>query len=580
MTTIQEALLYPETRHRTRRWTAGNLLAICSIIPAIFYGCGSMEREVGPEVVAIVGDVDIKGDRLGEAIDRMHAGPEGGDARRSEKIARRILGQLIDIELLVQTAEDRNLSQDPKVDGRVQQRQRELLLEELFHRGIVKLSTNASTAEARTYFDEHHIGEQRRIRRILMSSPQAISQAITRLRAGETFAAIAQELSEDPQTSAQGGDLGWLSRLDFRNYVLRRQMFGAEIGKLVGPVQEPDGYSVLSVEAVRQVSFAEMEQQVREVVEEEKQSVATFQYLEDLANDAAVEADEAALRLLFTRLKEAGAQTPELGRGEAGTVLLRQGDQSWLISDFLEAVAARKDPVEIVDVDGLRRYARRLFAYYALLSRRATDLGLANTERVRQGVRKTRREALIERLREMEVTDLIDISEDDIRAYYERNRETYVRSERISILEVLVDDRDQADELMQKLENGGDLEKLARQYSMRSSRVRRAGGRMQLMRPDKYGRVGFEASEAEIGEIVGPIRTFQGYSVFKVLRKIPGYRESFEEAQARASWHLKQDLTVADFDRYVLRLRERSNKHRVVESNFEAFLAQRQAASS
>ena len=213
-----------------------------------------------------------------------------------------------------------------------------------------------------------------------------------------------------------------------------------------------------------------------------------------------------------------------------------------------------------------------MFAYYALLPRQATDMGLADTERVQLGVRKTRREALLERLREVEVTELIEFTDEELRQYYERNRDTYVRSDKISILEVLVDDSEQAEDLIQQLEAGGDLEQLARRYSMRSSRVRRAGGRMQLMRPDKYGRVGFEASEADVGEIVGPVKTSQGFSVFKVLKKIPGYQESFEEARFRAQWHLKQDRAVEDFDRFVGRLRESTGVFRIVEPNLEAFL--------
>jgi len=568
-----------ETNHRSPHSAARNMLAACFLFTAVLSGCGSARDEVGPDVVAVIGDVDIAADRLAQAIDRLHPGAEGRQARLSEEVARRVLGQLISIELMVRAAENRNLDRDPKVQGRVEQRQRELLLEELFHRGIVKVSANVTSAVARTYFDEHHIGEQRRVRRILVDTPQAATLAITRLRGDETFAAVARELSQDPQTSAQGGDLGWLSRLDFRNYILRRQVFSAQVGQLVGPVQEPDGYSVLTVEAVRQVSFEEVEQKVRDAVEQEKRSVTTFRFLEDLANDADVRLDHDAAAILFGRLRDSGVQAPQLGRGEARMVLLKHGDQTWGIGDFLEAVTARKDPVEIVDIEGLHRYARRLFAYYALLPLHATDLGLDDTERVREGVRKVRREALLERLREVEVTELIEISEEDLRQYYERNLAIYVRSDKISILEVLVDDREQADDLIRQLENGGDLEQLASRYSMRSSRVRRAGGRMKLMRPDKYGRVGFEASEAEVGEIVGPIRSSQGFSVFRVLRKIPGYQSSFEEARYRAGWHMKQDLAVENFDRYVNSLRERSGAYLIVEDNLKAFLAGRQGAS-
>lgn len=533
----------------------GLVVAVCALA-----GCGASDREAGPGVVAIVGDVDITGQRLRQAIDRLH-----GDEEVTADLARDVLGRLIDIELLVQAAEERHLERDPKVRGQVEGRQRELLLEELFRRGVVEMTEGVSTQEARDYFEEHHIGEVRRVRRILVDSPQAATQVITRLRNGEDFAALAREVSDDPETSGKGGDLGMLSRLDFRNYALRREVFAADIGAWIGPVQEPDGYSVMTVESVDRMSFEKLESKVREAVSEQKRTLATFAYLEGLADDAGIEGDDAALAVLFTRLRDAGTGAPELGRGEAATPIFRKGQHVWTIGDFLEAVAARQDPVELVDVQGLRRYARRLFAYYVLLPGHATDLGLNETENVRDGVRRIRREALINRLREVEVTERIDVSEEEAREYYEQHKEIYVRPDRISILEILVQDMDEAEELLAKLDAGAKMEDLARQYTVRSSRIRRAGGRIQLMRPDKYGRVGFEASEAEVGQIVGPIRTNQGYSIFEVLKKIPGYQETFEEVAHRARWHLAQDLSVQRFEEFLESLRQRRGAYRIVE---------------
>ena len=77
-----------------------------------------------------------------------------------------------------------------------------------------------------------------------------------------------------------------------------------------------------------------------------------------------------------------------------------------------------------------------------------------------------------------------------------------------------------------------------------------------------------------MGEVVGPVKTSQGYSVFEVLKKIPGYQQSFEEVRIRARWHLEQDLAVQRFNDYVGQLRERySGSVRISEPHLQAFLS-------
>jgi parvulin-like peptidyl-prolyl isomerase len=143
-----------------------------------------------------------------------------------------------------------------------------------------------------------------------------------------------------------------------------------------------------------------------------------------------------------------------------------------------------------------------------------------------------------------------------MRVYYEAHKDIYVRAERISILEILVDTRVQADSLLAAIERGEDLDELARRYSRRSTRIRRAGGRMQLLRPDKYGNMGWEAENAEIGQIVGPVKTAQGFTVFKVLKKIPGFQQSFDDIWGRVRAHLIQDLTKERFDELLAKLKD------------------------
>ena len=525
-----------------------------------------------PNIIARVVDKEIDIKRLNRAIDTLY--PVVG--KRPEDIERKVLQRLIEAELFVADARAQNLDRDWRVQNAVQLQEQELILEEIYNRGILEISEKVTDEQARDYFERYRVGEERRLQRILVDSPETVGRILSQLNAGEDFATLAQEVSHDPNTSAQGGDLGWKSRLGFKSHLLRRQVFGAEIGGLIGPLKEPDGFSVIKVVDIRQVPFDSSAAEVVKAVGEQKQALATLLFLEKLADEKGVREYPEVLKLLLRRLTEAGREMPKLRKDEGLRKLLGTGDLEWTVDHFMSAMRSERDQAEIKNIEDLRKYARRLFALKVLLHRRAAELGIDQTEYVRKGREKALRAALLDRFREIAITERIDPSEAEVRAYYEKNREVYIRPERISILEILVDTRDQAEALMEEIDRGGDLEELAKRHSMRSTRIRRAGGRIQLMRPDKYGKVGWEAKDAQVGEVVGPVKSSQGFSVFKVLKKIPAYQQTFAEDKIRAEGHLRQDLVQRAFEELQRQLNRRyADRIHIFEGRFEAYLDRR-----
>ena len=521
---------------------------VLSFLVAPFLACAAPETPPDPDALARVGDVTITRARVERAAARLFPKNAPHDLQRQA------LERLIDIEVLLLAARQEGLEHDFQVRSKVAQREQELILDEMYRRGVVAVAENISRAEARQYFEQHHIGQQRRVSRILASGPAAIDQVLARLRGPDSFAVVASELSDDGNTAQQGGDLGWKSRLDFKNYVLRRQIFRAKPGEIVGPVQEPDGFSVLVVTDEREVSFAAMAPAVIKAMQEQKHALATFEFLEGLANRADIAERRATFELLLARLSAAGDEMPTFKKGESELVLLELDGQPWTLSNFMAAMTSERNPVEIRELDDLRRFARRLYALKILLPRHAREIGIRDSERVAKGIEATRRQALVERIRQVKVLETLDPSKEDIGAYYAAHTDLYVREERISILEILVDTRVQADSLLAAIERGGDFGDLARRYSRRSTRIRRAEGRIQLLRPDKYGNLGWEAKDAEVGQIVGPVKTAQGFTVFKVLKKIPGHQQSLDEVWGRVRSHLLQDLTQERFDALLAKL--------------------------
>jgi foldase protein PrsA len=77
------------------------------------------------------------------------------------------------------------------------------------------------------------------------------AQALTeRLKAGENFAALAQQESADASTAANGGDLGWFPRdVPMMPPVLVETAFALAVGQVSEPVLSEAGYHIVRVDA-------------------------------------------------------------------------------------------------------------------------------------------------------------------------------------------------------------------------------------------------------------------------------------------------------------------------------------------
>ncbi|MCX7919237.1 MAG: SurA N-terminal domain-containing protein [bacterium] len=120
--------------------------------------------------------------------------------------------------------------------------------------------------EIQQYYELHQseyaIPEQVRARHIIIAvsenaTPQQnqqaqmkINQALTRVRAGEDFAKVAQEMSEDG-TAKNGGDLGFFSRGEM-DATFEQVAFSTPVGKVSEIFRTRFGYHIVKVEAKKE----------------------------------------------------------------------------------------------------------------------------------------------------------------------------------------------------------------------------------------------------------------------------------------------------------------------------------------
>ncbi len=89
--------------------------------------------------------------------------------------------------------------------------------------------------------------------------------ALTRIRGGEDFAAVARDVSEDTSSGPRGGDIGFVRRGQ-RPDAFEDALFGLEIGAVSGVVETSQGFHVIRAEARREGDVPEAEAK-REIAE-------------------------------------------------------------------------------------------------------------------------------------------------------------------------------------------------------------------------------------------------------------------------------------------------------------------------
>src|SRR3990170_3172546 len=255
------------------------LLIFCFSI-VVVTGCSRQKEDKTPPSTAIVIRINNKEITRGEFQDIFkRTFLEGGvDAEIKEEelrdLKRALLNQLVE--------EARNLALEVKEDeiareieaikkeyggeafesailnkyGTMDKWKEELKVKLLIKKVIDATITSKLTVkedEARKYYKEHiddyKVKEQIRARMIVVKTEEEANQIRERLKKGEDFAKLAEEVSLSPE-GKKGGDLGFFGRgempKEFEDVV-----FILPIGKLSDVVKTPYGYHIFRVEEKR-----------------------------------------------------------------------------------------------------------------------------------------------------------------------------------------------------------------------------------------------------------------------------------------------------------------------------------------
>jgi peptidyl-prolyl cis-trans isomerase C len=216
--------------------------------------------------------------------------PQQMDAAQRRTYA---IDYLIDLKIVAAKAAKDKIADTPDFKKRLGQTSDRLMMEALLTREGEKGSSDDAMKK---FYDETIKGlkpaQEVKARHILVEKEEEAKAAVERLKKGEDFAKLAGELSKDPGSGKEGGDLGWFEK-ERMVPEFAEAAFKLDKGGVSEIVKTQFGFHIIKVEDKRDKKPPEFEG-VKEQLKRYMVQKAQQDYVLKLREAAKVERVEAA----------------------------------------------------------------------------------------------------------------------------------------------------------------------------------------------------------------------------------------------------------------------------------------------
>ncbi|MFP7442135.1 peptidylprolyl isomerase [Bacillus sp. MMSF_3328] len=160
----------------------------------------------------------------------------------------------------------------------------------------------------------------------------------------------------------------------------------------------------------------------------------------------------------------------------------------------------------------------------------------------------------------------IDLKEDEIKTYFEENKDQFAQQEQVKASHILVEDEATAKEVKSKLDKGEEFADLAKEYSTDASNAE-SGGELGYFGKGEMEAAFEEAAFAlKANEISGPVKTDYGYHIIKVEDKKEAKEAVYEDSKEAAKKALFDERMQTEYYNW---LEEKKEEYKI-EKNMNA----------
>ena len=192
-----------------------------------------------------------------------------------------------------------------------------------------------------------------------------------------------------------------------------------------------------------------------------------------------------------------------------------------------------------------------------LIFQEAQAINLIQDTTVQKSLEGAKRQFLLQRMLQIRLQDKVNVTPQEVKDYYDKNKEKFVAPERVRAAHILVKDEKLAKGLLQKIQKGADFDSLAMENSIDPSKVN--GGDLGFftrgrMIPE-FEKAAFDLKEGAVSDVVP---TKFGYHIIKSIKKVPASPLEFAEIKDRLTRQLLNQKQQQEISKFIQELRQKT----------------------
>jgi foldase protein PrsA len=153
----------------------------------------------------------------------------------------------------------------------------------------------------------------------------------------------------------------------------------------------------------------------------------------------------------------------------------------------------------------------------------------------------------------------IEITDEEIKTYFEENKESFNTPEQVEASHILVEDEATATKVKEKIDAGQDFAQLAKEYSIDASNAENGGELGYFSKGTMVEEFEKAAFSMNKGDISDPIKTEYGYHIIHITDKKEAQEAVFEDHKEEIKKILLNQAVQSEYSNWITEQREQLN---------------------